>query len=311
MKRLPKLFAGFSLICLLCSCGAESPSTVETSVSLAQVTATFATSPSLAISSGGGALAAWSQGNQSSKVIYANYYAPSTGWGMARVVGTGIGDEDYVKVSVNASASGMAVWKRQNGNSAEILAARFNPVGGWSTPTVLDSTGAGYFIFSADMLDVTVADSGNAMAVWSRRDTVNNTNEVVAAEYDPNSGWDTPVILQSGTSTFTQSMAGNRAGTVLAIWNSANFNSATNEVAFNTQLRRFVPGIGWLAAEPVGNDLTILSQGYYNPVTTPGHYAPAISVDENGNAVALWSEVYFQNDDYHLVTNRFEVARQR
>jgi hypothetical protein len=276
---------------------------LETSVKLTTATSLAASSPSLSIAKDGKAIAVWSEGVYPSRILWISRYEPNVGWGTPQSVGTGIGDEGDAKVAVNASGLAVLVWRRDRNNSREILAANYDPTKGWSVPSILDSSGLGI------APDVTLDDSGNAIAIWNLYDIVNYKNTGMTSRYT-SSGWDVPQILQPNASAPVQKISGNSSGKAIAIWNQSDPVLGQFEHKYNTWVRQFEPGIGWSTPQPVGNDiLEINGAMYLNADSVPGHYNSMIAVDGQGNALALWSEVSFAGDSSHTTFNRLEVGK--
>ena len=183
------------------------------------------------------------------------------------------------------------------------MAAPYDTATGWGTATVLDSSGLGIDP------DVTLDDSGNACAIWNRYDALNYKNTVMVARYTSN-GWDSPQMLQPEASTPVQPISGNNSGMTAVIWNQVTPITGLFMHKYNTYVSLFEPGAGWKDPQPVGNDIYEMNNiGYINPESTPGHYNPRISVDKQGNALALWSEVYSEGDKYHTAFNRYDTEK--
>lgn len=301
-------------ISLLSACNSDSNSknagnNAAAPISLMKTDSVDASAPSLTVDNNGNVLAVWSEGNYGSRTLWMNRFELGRGWGTAESIGTGIGDEGDAKVALNTSGSAVLVWRRDRNNSMEILAVSYTPVSGWGAAVVLDSSGLG--------IDpqVTVDDGGNATAFWIRYDSVNYTSTAMTARYTSN-GWDAPQVL-ANLSTPVLEIAGNNAGKVVAIWNESDPVPGNNEHKYNTWVRQFSPETGWLSPQPVGNDVFELNgamysysgNGYGSDTNTPGHYSPRVAIDDKGDVLAFWSEVYYQGDAYHTMFKRYEAGK--
>lgn len=300
MKFSIRLSVVIILFCFISACGGNSDSLKSSSsstVNIMKTSSTDASSPSFAMASNGRAIAVWSEGSSARK-LWINQYFPNSGWGTAQSVGTGIGDESEAKAAVNVSGFTVLIWIRTINNSREILAATYDPATGWSTPFVLDSSGLGM------VPTVVLDDNGNATAMWYRYDAVRGP--FMTSRFS-SAGWETPQIFQNKG---WQQTSGNSSGKVIAIWQQSDPDlNQQGWHNYNSLVRIFEPGLGWSATQYIGNNVPELDgSAYYNPTTTPGHYTPSVSIDSQGKALALWSEAYFQGDDYHITVNRYEVG---
>jgi hypothetical protein len=104
-------------------------------------------------------------------------------------------------------------------------------------------------------------------------------------------------------------LAGNGAGKVMAIWNQSTPVPGTFEHKYNTWVSEYEAGTGWLPPRSLGNDVYELDgSSYMNPQSVPGHYLPTISIDDQGNAFAMWLEVDFAGDVNHITMNHYRVG---
>lgn len=96
----------------------------------------------------------------------------------------------------------------------------------------------------------------------------------------------------------------------MAIWQQSNPDPNDQfSHNYNSFVRMLIPGSGWSTAQPIGNNVPEMNGSmYYNPTTTPGHYTPRISLDNQGNALTLWLEAYYQGDSYHITVNTFAAV---
>lgn len=93
---------------------------------------------------------------------------------------------------------------------------------------------------NAQQVDVAMDAQGNAIAVW-QADGVKG-NDIVAARYQPGSGWGEPTTIGGG---FAPHVTVDAAGHAIAAWIGGDGDAI--------HLRRFVPQTGWAASDRVSN----------------------------------------------------------
>lgn len=301
MKGYVKLLM---LIYLLAACSGTSSdkSANQASVSSLAIAPISAFSPAIAVNTNGKAIAAWSEGSPPS--LWINSYNPASGWGRAERVGAMTGLESGARIALNSTGDAVLAWVHVVSNSVELLAATYNPTTGWSQPTQLD----GNTVTSGSNFWVSVDDSGSASVFWQGAMSA-GSNTVFYSKHSSN-GWSTPETVVSETSTFQQMAATSPSGKTFVIYNQSKPDADDIFSHFyNTYVRSFSPGSGWGTPQAVGNKVSEMNgSSYLNPTTTPGHYEPTISVDGQGNALALWSEVYFLGDNYKITVNGFNTV---
>jgi hypothetical protein len=237
----------------------------------------------LAFTADGSALAVWRQDDGTRHNIWANRYSPGTGWAMAELIETGVGEAGVPQIGMDATGHGIAVWHQDAGARTNIVASHYTPGAGWGTAVVIEA-GAGVATYP----QVRVNASGQAVVVWLQS---NGTRDSIwANHYTPGTGWGTAVLLETDDAgdAADPGVGLDSAGNALAVWRQSN------GVRFNNWANRYTPGTGWGVAELIETE--DLGQAY----------SPDLAMDPSGNAMAVW----FQNDGtrHNIWANRYSVA---
>lgn len=138
-------------------------------------------------------------------------------WQSASSVANGTASDnlDYPRIAVDASDRIVAVWNQHDGSDWRVYASRFDPAGGWSAATDID-TGAGSALYPV----VAVNSTGTAFVVWDRYDNVCNCGSLVEANrFIPGSGWQTAGAVTSARHPQVFPTVGvDASGRGLAVW---------------------------------------------------------------------------------------------
>ncbi len=286
-------------------------------------------SPQISVDSSGNAVAVWWQYNGSTYDIYANRFVASTGWGTAEVIETGTGSAYSPQISVDNSGNAIAVWEQFSGPSYDIYASRFVAGSGWGTAEVIE-TGTG----SAYSPQVGFDSSGNAIAVWQQY--TGSIRDIYASRYVDGIGWGTAEVIETITGdSYSPQISFDSSGNAIAVWEQS---SGSADLIY---ANRYAAGIGWGTAEVIetgtenayspqisvnssGNAIAVWEQYsgsadliYSNRYVaglgwgtaevieagTGDSYSAQISLDSNGNAIAVW-EQYTGSGDL-IYANRF------
>ena len=141
-------------------------------------------------------------------------------------------------------------------------------------------------INSADTLlpSLAVAESGNAIAVWSEGSYPSYS--LWFNTYDPNSGWGTAQSIGTGVgSEYYAKVAVNSSGLAVLVW-IREINGSREILASN-----YDHGKGWSAASVLDSS----GLGMELDVT----------LDDNGNANAIWNRKDTANSQYSAMTARY------
>jgi hypothetical protein len=121
----------------------------------------------------GNAVAVWDQPIGGRRLIWANRFTTSAGWGIAAPIESHLGgDAGGARVSLSANGDALAIWQQRSDalNTLSIWALRFSPAGLGVPQRISDGAGA------ADNLEIARDTQGNAVAVWEQFDVADNVS---------------------------------------------------------------------------------------------------------------------------------------
>ena len=228
-----------------------------------------ATSPQIAFDSNGNALAVWNQYDGTKVSAWANRYITGTGWGNAELIETNnIGNVIAPQIAVDTDGNAMAVWMQYDSTRTNIWANRYTADTGWGTATLIETDNSG----NANKPQITIDTNGNAMAVWFQSD--GTRDNIWANRYTVGTGWDTATLIEtdnSGNANNPQ-ITIDTNGNAMAVW------SQSDGIRDNIWVNRYTAGTGWGTTTLIETD----NSGNANN--------PQIAIDNNGNALAVWSQ---------------------
>lgn len=223
----------------------------------------------------GNAMAVWTQGEggPSVRTVYANRFAPASGWGIATELGRGRSPS----IAVDQAGNAMAVWEGYWG----IHGRRFVPDEGWDSVVDLDvRPGSPSWLRGPPYGPRIASDSvGNAILVWI--ETTGLHNSLYTRSFSPMTGWGSATSL--GADRFASSVAVDPEGNALVI----------SEVDGGISALRFAPSTEW-------REETLLS------LEGKARTLDAV-VDPSGNAVVIW--IQEDGPDRSLYASRFVPTR--
>jgi hypothetical protein len=223
----------------------------------------------IAIDDSGNALAVWDQGDGARYNIWANWYAPGTGWGTAMLIETDDAGSDIApQVAVDGDGNAVAVWRQSDGTRTNIWANRYPAGTRWGTAELIETDDAG----DATYPTVGVDGSGNAVAVWEQSN--GSRTNVWANQYVMRAGWGRPQLIETNDSgdAHQARVAVDAKGDAVVSW--YQYDGITNNIWAN----RYTAGGRWGDAEIIETN----NVGYASD--------PRVGVDAAGNAVAVWSD---------------------
>jgi hypothetical protein len=221
--------------------------------------------PDLAVDAAGDAVAVWARFDGLDFIVQAAAKPAGGGWQGPLDLSDAGQDAEEPQVAIDSSARALAVWSRYDGSDFVVQSAR-RLGGAWEKPP-LDVSVAGQ---RAEEPQVALDPAGNAVAVWSRFD---GAKDIVQAAVGSGGGgaWSLPADLSAaGQNAEEPQVAVDPGGNAVAVWTRRS--SPTDVV----QSSRRHAGGSWETAVPL---------------SVPGDSAeaPQVSLDPNGNAVAVWS----------------------
>jgi hypothetical protein len=275
--------------------------------------------PQVAVDGQGNAVAVWFRFDGTSLIVQAAARPAGGVWQAPINLSAAGQDARGNAVAMDARGNAVAVWTRSNGTN-DIVQAAARPAGGaWQTPVDLSAAGQ-----NAGDPVAAVNAQGNAVAVWNRS---NGTNDIVQAAARPaGRAWQTPVDLSAaGQNAVAWQVAVDSQGDAVAVWTRSNGTNTIVQAA--VRLHDVTPvdlsGTGQDASDP---QVAIDSQGdavavwnrsngtndivqaaarpaagaWQAPInlSATGQNAsdPQVTVDSQGNAVAVWNRSNGTND---------------
>jgi hypothetical protein len=234
--------------------------------------------PQVAVDPSGNGAAVWEQHDGTRYNIWSNRYVAGTGWGTAELVETdNTGDAGRPQVAVDPNRNAVAVWRQSDG-TYNIWSNLYVAGTGWGTAELIE-TNAGH----ADYPQVAVDTSGNAAAVWEQHD--GTRSNIWSNRYVAGTGWGTAELIEmdAGFASSPQ-VAVDPNGNAVAVWYQ------DDGTRYNIWSNRYVAGTGWGTAELIETD------------NTGDARRPQVTVDPNGNAVAVWKQ---DDGTYNIWSNRY------
>jgi len=241
--------------------------------------------PDVMVDSAGNAVAVWSQfiaaGVRTD--IWSNRYEVGKGWGTAELLETDDAGFTYdPRVAVQSNGNAVAVWAQSDGSRTDIMSNRYVSGSAWDTAELIETDNTG----NTTQPQVSIDANGNAIAVWVQNDGMRNN--IIANRYVSGSVWGSAELIETnnaGDGSKPQ-VSVQPNGNALAVWQQSD-GSRTNIWSNN-----YIVGTGWGTAELIESD------------NTDNAIDPQVSVDTNGNAMAVW----LQSDGavFNVWSNRYE-----
>jgi probable HAF family extracellular repeat protein len=230
--------------------------------------------PQIAVDPSGNAVAVWDQNNGKVDSIWANHYVPGTGWGIATLIEfDDLSYARYPQIAVDQSGNAIAVWQQSYGGDNNILANRYVVGAGWGTATLLETLDAGHAAFPQVEFD----QSGNAIAVWYQND--GTLLSIYANRYVAGAGWGTATLIETEQLgyAYLPEVAVTPSGDAVVVWYQSD------GIRYNIWSNHYAVDNGWGVAELIDTD------------NAGNATNPRVAVDQNGDAVAVWSQSYGTN----------------
>src|SRR5690606_13295830 len=99
---------------------------------------------------------------------------------------------------------------------------------------------------------------------------------IFANRYEKDQGWGTPEPIGTSGDAFYPDIALDPTGNALAVW--FELDLSVGPAACRVWSNRYTANEGWTSAEPISKHGDLI-----------GTFEPKIKIDENGEALAIWS----------------------
>ena len=226
--------------------------------------------PRVAVNAQGDAAVVWSENNGVRSDIWYRPYTAGNGWGTAmQLSASNVGLANYSpQVAMNANGDAVFSWVNNTGSDYAAW-ARYLPANG--------SMGAAVRIESATggtgEARLAIDPAGNATALWSNYDSLNNTVDLWANTYSGGS-WGAGAIIENSAENVSEySLTVNKEGVIFAAWTQQITGWSQGVYA-----SRYDAGAGWSATTTLAT--TTNSSAYY----------PTVAADADGNAMIVWGQ---------------------
>ena len=258
----------------LAGVGATTPSVSSTPVKpstptgwgaakLLETTSGNASTPQVAVSANGNAMAVWQQYDGAHYNIYARSYA-SGAWGTTQLIETGSGIADSPQVAMDSNGNAIVVWRQYDGAYYSIYANRYT-AGTWGAAKLLE-TATG----DTQTPQIAMDNNGNAIAVWTQYDGAYYST--YANRYTAGA-WGTAKLLETATGIAqTPQIAMDSNGNAMVVW--VQLDSVWR---LSIYASKYTNAVGWGAVK-------LLETSNVDATT------PQVAVDNNGNAFAVWAQ---------------------
>ena len=222
-------------------------------------------SPSIAGNAMGQEIVAWMEWDVDTAAgVWANQYAPATGWAGAVLLAEIVDLVGYSAAGIDDDGVCTVAWI----DGATVLSMSYIPSSGWQEPVTVGIS-SGRWAYG---LQLAVSPGGAAMLIWFEDSQSSYGPILTSYRSSPDSAWTAPVpIQQSADPLMYPSIAIDGQGVVIAVF------SLYDGDLWGIWANRYVPGYGWEGERPIQSE------------TGPG-FAPSLSVTRNGNAVACWQQ---------------------
>lgn len=250
---------------------------------------------------------------------------PTAGWSstLPPLSATGSGS---AKVVMDNGGRALAVWLALRAGSSitnDLVARRYEPTGGWSTPQTLEARDGDVTRFELAM----DASSGRAAVLWAQASDT-STSAAWSRHFDPAGGWTPVQALSTPTGRVAVMSVGlDLQGNAVATWSQldgSRFNIwgargsaagtwGTAQLIENVDELSRIDGNPRIAVAPQGDAVvvwqasggTLANRGTWTNrytagggwgtasqlVSVSGGSAPDIAMDANGNAVMVWTQI--------------------
>lgn len=267
----------------------------------------------IACDSYGNAFAAWIEGSR----ISASRYTLGQGWGAQAIVGPDhYHNAQPPSIGVNDQGNAIVVWADNTSETYNIWSNRYTLASGWGTQVIIQTDSSGWAMDP----EVAIDEMGNAIAVWRQYDepTPGGPMHAWANRYSAGIGWGAARLLETDTTHFAgePKIGMDGSGNAIVVWSLTATNDWTGlwttrySVASGWSAVEWIPETNGvepdLAVDDYGQAIVVWRLGSvysntYSPSfgwgnkesvssTLNGAQDPVVSIDRDGDAVAVWME---------------------
>lgn len=231
----------------------------------------------------GNAVAVWDESDGTSSSIWANRFTRDLGWGGGELIESIVGNAKAAQVGMDTNGNATSLWRQQEATRFDIWANRLVPGTGWNEAATIEVNNAG----NANFPRLSVAPSGNAMAIWGQSD--GTRINIWANRFVSSSGWENAAIIErAGGDGRLPDVALDSNGNGMAVW------TQTDGTRFNVWANRFTRANRWGSAQLIETDDGGSASG------------ARVVVYPQGNALAIW--VQSDGAMTNVWANRFSAA---
>jgi hypothetical protein len=283
----------------------------------------------LAVAGNGDAIVTWRQGNPEQGTadrIWSNRYTPAAGWEAPAMIGVGGSAVDH-GIAMSPDGQAMFTWSGAGPQGTGVQVMRYLPGSGWQPATNVSGAQAG------GPSTIAMDGGGRGLVVWQLEGEavpVNMTFTLWASRFEPASGWTPPARIDGNLGVSEAPvLAMSPCGDAVVLWMEGL--GGESDIYAN----RFSVGAGWQGptlvrsnaapsrvAMGAGGDAIVVwlenggawaarmdpTAGWGVPEQLRGGDAasPAVAIDPNGYAVAIWTDAAVTTTDlWNLWVERY------
>lgn len=259
--------------------------------------------PSVAMSTDGRILAVWAG---STGEVWARWYDPDAGWAAPTLVASLNGTISTPRASIDASGNGIVLFTNEAwAGTQDTLAAyavRYDVTNGWQTPVLITSetqpSGVDYADYRiTELVGTSFGEAFGLMTTIVQAPGYDPSYSLTALSYDPLAGWQTYNLDNTGGSVYANQaypdadLAVDDSDDAMVVWTA----QASGDPRQVIRAQRY-DGVSraWEAGSVIIDNDTTSSTG------------PRIGLDEQGNALVVWSQS--DGSATRIWSNRYEYG---
>jgi len=219
------------------------------------------------------------------------------GWTDPTFLGTHGADD--AQVAVDAAGRKLAVWRQAgvNGGIGSLQWSHYTPAAGWSAPQAIPALPS---LFGVDDISPLAMDpaSGKAVLGWTQLVQGSLNRDMVAVRFDPQTGWETPALLESEIGMVVRPRVGIDAnGNAFAAW------AQHASLQYNIWANRAPAGGAWGTALKIEHNESLGgTDGEPWLAVSPAGVAVVVWMASHGPGNALWTNRYVPGSGWGTAT---------